>query len=145
MEAILMFTESLSFSHSFPYLEFEGRLKPIIQVVLSLNGNECTVPMLVDSGAISTALPPEWAGALGVDLEGLPEEIGGGIIHNHRMKRVDNVKAIIVENEIELIIPVYFIEDMHTPGGLLGREAVFDKLRIAFRERNYQYIHMALD
>lgn len=105
-----------------------------------------SVPLLVDSGAITTALPPEFAQALNIALEDLPEGVGGGISGNFRYRRLESIKLIIFENEIELTGPIIFAEGLiGQPCGLLGREKIFDELVVGFRERIEQHVLLAVD
>ena len=57
----------LAFTHKFPYQVFGKYIKPVIPVSFSFNGQEFSFPMLVDSGAFATALPPDCAAVFGIE------------------------------------------------------------------------------
>jgi len=137
---------TFSFTHAFEYSGlYSDHFKPIIPVVLNYNGNEYTFPMLVDSGAISSALPPECAEGFGIELTDLAEDYRETLGKRFLYRRLKNVKLSIGEN-IDLVGPIDFLEGLNGwPYGVLGREVVFDSLRIAFRQNKGPYVYMALE
>lgn len=133
-----MSCEELIFSHSFNYRFFSGFHKPIIQADVVYNGLLTTPFMLVDSGAHTTALPCEFGLELGIDFTDMKPLKGTTAAGPDTFEyyRIENVQIIIVKEELEVICPVHFSSQLDALGyGLLGREVVFEKLKIAFRER----------
>ena len=139
--------EELYFKYALPYSCLDGKpMRPIIPVTIQYNGRELTTPMLVDSGADSTLLPTEVAVDLRIDLGALEDKEGTGLGGTYHYRRVENVKLLLAEDGIELVSPVQFVEDYRKTYGLLGREIVFDLLRVAFRQYNSCYtVYMSLE
>lgn len=124
----LKFDEYLKYQHNSPPI-------PLVQVRFVLNQQlpPFSFTMLVDSGAYCTVLPMEIATAFNLDLSTAQDANFSSPGGNGIGKRVENVR-IEVSRKV-LYSPVVFNPMMNGyPYGLLGREGIFDKVKIAFRE-----------
>ncbi|MCM1567804.1 MAG: retropepsin-like domain-containing protein [Dehalobacter sp.] len=124
----LKFDEYLKYQHNSPPV-------PVLQVRFVFNQQHPPffLPMVVDSGAFCTTLPMSIATGLNLDLSTAQDinfSTPGG---NGIGKKIENVRIEISKKII--YGPVMFNPLMdNQPYGLLGREGIFDKIKIAFRE-----------
>jgi hypothetical protein len=121
----------------FPYsitLEEDGRphLYPAAEVGFpSQDGGWFTLFLLVDSGAVTSALPKSDASAFGIDPEaGRAQAIVG--IEGIAIKGWEHVVRIRLGDEL-LDIPLLFVDSDKAPR-VLGREGIFDRFTIMFEE-----------
>ena len=121
----------------FPYsitLEEDGRphLYPAAAVGFpSKDGGWFTLFLLVDSGAVTSALPKQDASAFGIHPEaGRAQAIVG--IEGMAMKGWEHVVRIRLGDEL-LDIPLLFVDSDKAPR-VLGREGIFDRFTIVFEE-----------
>jgi hypothetical protein len=138
----------LEYTHCFEYTSIcGGVVKPVIPVSFSYNDYEFTYPMLVDSGSIAISLPIDLA-IDGFDIDITQLKLGSNslLTGNFNWRKLDNVDIFI--DDIKLKGPIYFWQDATSkemPYGILGREAIFDSLRIGFREYKQKCIYIALE
>jgi hypothetical protein len=121
----------------FPYgitLEENGHLHvfPAAEVGFpAQDGGWFTLFLLVDSGAVTSALPQQDASAFGIDPEtGRARAIAG--IGGVAMKAWEHVVRSRLRDEL-LDIPLIFL-DSDTAPRVLGREGIFDRFTIIFEE-----------
>jgi hypothetical protein len=121
----------------FPYgitIEENGHLHlfPAAEVGFpSKDGGWFTLFLLVDSGAVTSALPKHDASAFGVDPETGRERVIAGI-EGVAMKGWEHVVRIRLGDEL-LDIPLLFVDSDKAPR-VLGCEGIFDRFTIVFEE-----------
>lgn len=97
----------------------------------SKHGGWFTLFLLVDSGAVTSALPKSDAAAFGIDPErGRQTAIAG--IAGAPIQGWEHAVRIRFGDEI-LEIPILFVDSPTAPR-VLGREGVFDRFTIVFEE-----------
>jgi hypothetical protein len=96
---------------------------------------ETGVLVTIDSGADITLLPPQAAERLGVELESLKKETIGSIERGRGIPVYQRVRlrAFLCEDWIELPVRFY-VQDQGS--AVLGRAGAFEKLQIAFVDRD---------
>lgn len=127
----------MSSAFVFPYsitLEAEGRVEivPTAEVgFLSHEGEWLTLILLIDSGAVASALPKSDAVAFGIDLEKGRQAMIAGIA-GQEVKGWEHTVRVRLGGEL-LEIPLLFVDSDTTPR-VLGREGIFDRFTIVFEE-----------
>lgn len=128
----------LNFHEEYPFHWGGGNVHyPIIPItMIGVRSKSVETYGLLDSGADFTIFHANWARRIGLDLRsGRPENIGGwsdgagGLCYFHRITVKIGGKAVRCD--------VGFCEDMSTDSAsqLIGRDAVFDKLSFAIRQK----------
>ena len=97
----------------------------------SKDGGWFTLFLLVDSGAVTSALPKHDASAFGIDPETGQERAIAGI-EGVAMKGWEHVVRIRLGDDL-LDIPLLFVDSDKAPR-VLGREGIFDRFTIIFEE-----------
>ncbi len=99
--------------------------RPVLDVAIT-GDQPVELPCLIDTGALRTRLP-EWAARnLGIDLNGLGEELiglGGAVITSSPVPVVINTAAGPVASV------VWFCRGWHSEFGLLGQEGFLEHYR----------------
>jgi hypothetical protein len=102
-----------------------------------------TTIALVDSGATATFMPTDFIGILGLHPKQEEMAVGvGGVIKVYkekidRIEVIHNNKVFCELKNVEVLFPSGFSS---IPYGVLGRDGVFKKYDIIFREEKQQIV-----
>jgi len=139
----------LHFDYTFEYQNLKDYYRPIIPVFLEYNQSYSSCIMLVDSGAVCSAISYAVAEQLGIDCSELKYHTdgkgAGGYFDYHQFD--ENIKLIIATpdgEDIEFESPV-IITDRASSYGILGQKNFFQTFRIAFQEKNHYHFHISYD
>mgnify|MGYP001562408138 FL=1 len=106
---------------------------PIVEVILKFRNEKIRTDALIDSGAAMCLFKGEIGRALGIIVESGEKKIFQGV----------SAKLIGYIHEIEITIAektfktkIAFSDDLSTSFNLLGRQGIFDKFSITFKEEN---------
>ena len=122
-----------------------GFPKPIIPVILFNEGDDINDTakglgkgMLVDSGADITTISESTADLLNIDLATLPESYTNGIGGNNIPVKISIVTMVLQRGgeAYKFDTRVQILDDSKLKYELLGRDFIFSRFDITFRERN---------
>lgn len=122
-----------------------GFPKPIIPVILFNEGDDINDPakglgkgMLVDSGADITTISESTADLLNIDLATLPVSYTNGIGGNNIPVKISMVTMVLQRGgeAYNFDTRVQILDDSKLKYELLGRDFIFTRFDITFRERN---------
>ena len=133
----------LSFQYSTAAMT--GFPKPIIPIILFNAGDDINDPakglgkgMLVDSGADITTISESTAELLNIDLATLPVSNTNGIGGNNIPVKISMVTMVLQRGgeAYKFETRVQILDDSKLKYELLGRDFIFTRFDITFRERN---------
>ena len=109
--------------------------EPVVPLKIKTNEGFKENKFLLDSGAVISSLPREWAKETGQDLAFLPRTTFRGFGNTESFAYQGNMVVLLGENEMTL--PVVFTEAAGTRS-LLGRKGFFETNSILFDHKNRQ-------
>jgi len=115
---------------------------PMVPVRLSNGKESVTTISLVDSGSTTTFIPLEFAEILSLPIEKEEEAIGAGGSFKNTIRRVDisilkGSSTIAQFSNFYVYVPV---DEGKVPYVVLGRDSIFRKFDITFRENKERVI-----
>jgi hypothetical protein len=115
---------------------------PLLHVRLSYNDASLRTIGLVDSGSTTTFVPMELAEMLSVPVEKQAQAVGAGGKFQNTIRKVDisilkGTTAIVKFNSFPAYVPT---EADRIPYVVLGRDSLFRKFDVTFRERQQRVL-----
>lgn len=107
--------------------------EPLITLSIKTKTGYQDNTFLLDSGAVVSSLPREWAEALGLDLAFLPRSVFGGF--GGKTSIAYQADMLVLLGDEEITLPVVLTE---STGGksLLGRKGFFNQYSIIFDHKS---------
>jgi len=120
---------------NFPYQKNAlGEFFPIIELGVFYKKEAIKISTLIDSGATISVFKTQVAQFLKLPIENGKEIYLGGV--GGRIKGyIHNLELEIADKKV--IAPVVFSYEYTVSFNLLGRQGIFDNLKITFDEKNY--------
>lgn len=119
----------------FPYRYEKKVYLPIVEIILNFRNEKIRTDALIDSGAIMCLFKGEIGRALGITIERGEKKIFQGA----------SAKLIGYIHEVEITLAektfktkIAFSDDLSTSFNLLGRQGIFDKFSITFKEKDHE-------
>ncbi len=109
--------------------------EPIIPAKVKTNDGFVDNKFLLDSGAVISSLPRDWAEKMGQDLAFLPRTTFRGFGNTQSFAYQGNMIILLGNNEMN--VPVVFTESVGTKS-LLGRKGFFENHSVLFDHKNRQ-------
>ena len=109
--------------------------EPLISLPIKTTSGYKKNSFLLDSGAVISSLPREWAAELGLDLAFLPRSTFGGF--GGATSIAYQGEMVVLLGSDELTLPVVFTEAVGTKS-LIGRKGFFNRYSILFDHRTKQ-------
>ena len=115
---------------------------PMLHIRLSHGNQSLTSIGLIDSGSTSTFVPLELAEILSLPVEKQASAVGAGGSFNNTIRKVDITllkgKTVCAKfRDFPTYVP---LEEGRVPYVVLGRDSIFQKFDITFRENQQKFI-----
>lgn len=110
---------------------------PAVEIsFLSKNGERLSLILLIDSGAVVSALPKTDALVLGIDLQqGVPTPISG--VGGEMIAGWKHEISVRIGRRNSFMLPIVFLDNELSPR-ILGRAGVFDRFTVIFEESQHR-------
>lgn len=107
--------------------------EPLVTLSVKTKNGYRNNTFLLDSGAVVSSLPREWADELGLDLAFLPRSVFGGF--GGKTSIAYQADMVVVLGDEEVTLPVVLTEAAAVKS-LLGRKGFFNQYSIIFDHKN---------